>query len=117
MHAIWPLNDTVANTGNVQTRPTLSLVSTSLPSLIPCDIFIAYIKHGKVSVRMQRTSLTLGVASSVANDVTMRTRHRASTNMYSLTFRVRVTTPPQYGQRLWLVKYKSAPKVPNILKY
>ena len=28
----------------------------------------------------------------------MITRHRASTSMYSLTFRVRVTTPPQYGQ-------------------
>jgi len=26
------------------------------------------------------------------------TRHRASTSMYSLTFRVRVITPPQYGQ-------------------
>jgi len=25
------------------------------------------------------------------------TRHSASTSMYSLTFRVRVTTPPQYG--------------------
>jgi len=25
-------------------------------------------------------------------------RHRASTNMYSLTFRVRVTTPPHYGR-------------------
>ena len=28
----------------------------------------------------------------------MRTRHRASTRMYSLTVRVRITTPPQYGQ-------------------
>jgi len=27
-----------------------------------------------------------------------RTRHRASTSMYSLRFRVRVTTPPQYGR-------------------
>jgi len=27
-----------------------------------------------------------------------KTRHRASTSMYSLTFRARVTTPPQYGQ-------------------
>ena len=27
-----------------------------------------------------------------------QTRHRASTSMYSLTFRVRVTTPPQYGR-------------------
>ena len=26
------------------------------------------------------------------------TRHRASTSMYSLTFRVCVTTPPQYGR-------------------
>jgi len=26
------------------------------------------------------------------------TRHTASTSMYSLTFRVRVTTPPQYGR-------------------
>jgi len=26
------------------------------------------------------------------------TRHRASTSMHSLTFRVRVTTPPQYGR-------------------
>jgi len=26
------------------------------------------------------------------------TRHRASTSMYSLTFCVRVTTPPQYGR-------------------
>jgi len=26
------------------------------------------------------------------------TRHRASTSMYSLTFRLRVTTPPQYGR-------------------
>ena len=26
------------------------------------------------------------------------TRHRASRSMYSLTFRVRVTTPPQYGR-------------------
>ena len=26
------------------------------------------------------------------------TRHRASTSMYSLTFRVRVTKPPQYGR-------------------
>ena len=26
------------------------------------------------------------------------TRHRASTSMYSLTFGVRVTTPPQYGR-------------------
>jgi len=26
------------------------------------------------------------------------TRHRASTSMYSLTFRVRATTPPQYGR-------------------
>jgi len=26
--------------------------------------------------------------------MTMTTRHRASTSMYSLTFRVRVTTPP-----------------------
>ena len=26
------------------------------------------------------------------------TRHRASTSMYSLTFRVRVTTPTQYGR-------------------
>jgi len=26
------------------------------------------------------------------------TRHRAITSMYSLTFRVRVTTPPQYGR-------------------
>ena len=25
-------------------------------------------------------------------------RHRASTSMYSITFRVRVTTPPQYGR-------------------
>jgi len=28
----------------------------------------------------------------------LQTRHRESTSMYSLTFRVRVTTPPQYGQ-------------------
>jgi len=28
----------------------------------------------------------------------MQTRHRASTSMYSLTFRVRVTTPPKYGR-------------------
>ena len=28
----------------------------------------------------------------------IKTRHRASTSMYSLTFRVRVTTPPQYGR-------------------
>jgi len=28
----------------------------------------------------------------------LRTRHRASTSMYSLTFRVRVITPPQYGR-------------------
>jgi len=27
-----------------------------------------------------------------------QTRHRASTSMYSLTFRVRFTTPPQYGR-------------------
>ena len=27
-----------------------------------------------------------------------KTRHRASTSMYSLTFRVRVTTPPQHGR-------------------
>jgi len=27
-----------------------------------------------------------------------QTRHRASTSMYSITFRVRVTTPPQYGR-------------------
>jgi len=26
------------------------------------------------------------------------TRHRASTSMYSLTFRVRAATPPQYGR-------------------
>jgi len=26
------------------------------------------------------------------------TRHRASTSMYSLTFRNRITTPPQYGR-------------------
>ena len=26
------------------------------------------------------------------------TRHRVSTSMYSLTFRIRVTTPPQYGR-------------------
>ena len=26
------------------------------------------------------------------------TTHRANTSMYSLTFRVRVTTPPQYGR-------------------
>jgi len=26
----------------------------------------------------------------------IKTRHRASTSMYSLTFRVRITTPPQY---------------------
>ena len=28
----------------------------------------------------------------------LTTRHRASTGMYSLTFRVPVTTPPQYGR-------------------
>jgi len=28
-----------------------------------------------------------------------RTRHRASTSMYSLKFRVRVTTRPQYGRK------------------
>jgi len=33
-----------------------------------------------------------------SNIFTMGTRHRASTSMYSLTFRVRVTTPPQYGR-------------------
>jgi len=27
-----------------------------------------------------------------------KTRHRASTSMYSLTFRVRVTTPMEYGR-------------------
>ena len=31
-------------------------------------------------------------------DFVIITRHRASTNMYSLTFRVRVTAPPQYGR-------------------
>ena len=31
-----------------------------------------YIKRGKVSVTYVRTSVTVGVASSVANDVTMR---------------------------------------------
>jgi len=30
--------------------------------------------------------------------LTRKTRHRASTSMYSLTFRVHVTTPPQYGR-------------------
>jgi len=29
---------------------------------------------------------------------TITTRHRASTSMYSLTFRVRVATPAQYGR-------------------
>jgi len=28
----------------------------------------------------------------------INTRHRVSTSMYSLTLRVRVTTPPQYGR-------------------
>jgi len=32
------------------------------------------------------------------NLLQMETRHRASTSMYSLTFCVRVTTPPRYGQ-------------------
>jgi len=32
-----------------------------------------------------------------ADSVTETTRHRASTSMYSLTFRVRVATPAQYG--------------------
>jgi len=31
-------------------------------------------------------------------DHLLLTRHRASTSMYSLTFRVRNTTPPQYGR-------------------
>ena len=35
---------------------------------------------------------------SQCQNVTFRTRHRASTSMYSLTFRVHVTTPPQYGR-------------------
>jgi len=30
--------------------------------------------------------------------LTVETRHRATTSMYSLTFRVRVTIPPQYGR-------------------
>jgi len=30
--------------------------------------------------------------------INISTRHRASTSMYSLTFRAPVTTPPQYGQ-------------------
>ena len=29
---------------------------------------------------------------------TIVTRHRSTTSVYSLTFRARVTTPPQYGQ-------------------
>jgi len=34
----------------------------------------------------------------IRSAATDATRHRASTSMYSLTFRVRVTTPPQYGR-------------------
>jgi len=38
-------------------------------------------------------------SSSSSSTVTVTsTRHRASTSMYSLTFRVRVATPAKYGQ-------------------
>jgi len=34
----------------------------------------------------------------LVSPITKSTWHRASTSTYSLTFRVRVTTPPQYGR-------------------
>ena len=37
----------------------------------------------------------------VTTTTTIITRHRASTSMYSLTFRVRVATPAQYGRIKW----------------
>jgi len=34
----------------------------------------------------------------ITSALTIWTRHKASTNTYSLTFRVRVTVPSQYGR-------------------
>ena len=48
-----------------------------------------------------RHLLTLPMTSATAErsfSTMKRTRHRASASMYSLTFCVRVTTPPRYGQ-------------------
>jgi len=43
-------------------------------------------------------ALKADLSESTGFNRIQQTRHGASTSMYSLTFRVRVTTPPQYGQ-------------------
>ena len=58
--------------------------------------FKPIIKLKKFKRHNYGTSATVGAASSVANDVTMRTRHRSSTSMYSLTFCIRFLLPERH---------------------
>jgi len=54
---------------------------------------------GELLVREMDALFILNLWRSMhISSATEVTRHRASTSMYSLTFRVRVTKPPQYGR-------------------
>ena len=54
--------------------------------------------HGHVVTRSTRHTYTRLITQSIRHKrAHNKTRYRASTSMHSLTFRVRVATPPQYG--------------------
>jgi len=77
-------------------------------TLVPTEGIMWYVHHGWtiISLEITRKSNSSIIITSHEGDahrrpiriIALTTRHRASTSMYSLTFRVRVATPPQYGR-------------------
>jgi len=76
-------------------------VKLPLPSLyrhfLPRDAMLMRVRDQNMDSRA--TSVFGGIYLTISvTTTTTTTRHRASTSMHSLAFRVRVTTPPQYGR-------------------
>jgi len=69
-----------------------SMTGFSIQPVIPYTT--AFLPYCNYSYLLRQTEFI----NSVNQLTNKQTRHRASTSMYSLTFRVRVATPAQYGR-------------------
>jgi len=93
-HPDWSISNNVVN------RDLWIPFSTTqrIPVLQRTTLFCANMRNYIVLIAVLKTPKSISQHLNASFWKLLETRHRASTSMYSLTFRVRVTTHPQYGR-------------------